>query len=80
LIDNTGTDIQSYIEYLVKSGKHDPKYLIMQGYSLSGINADGDEEVTGERIFLKGVLGPNVDRSEVFPGLGANETHRLSVA
>jgi hypothetical protein len=52
----------------------------MQGYSLSGINADGDEEVTGERIFLKGVLGPNVDRSEVFPGLGANETHRLSVA
>lgn len=52
----------------------------MQGYSLSGINADGDEEVTGGRIFLKGVLGPKVDRSGVFPDLGANETHRVSVA
>jgi hypothetical protein len=72
LIFNTGTDIQSYIDYLVKSGKYDPKYLIMQGYTLSGINAYGDEEVTGERVFLKEVLGPKVDHSGIFLDVGAN--------
>jgi FkbM family methyltransferase len=72
LIFNTGTNIQFYIDFLVKEGKYDPRYLIQQGYSLSGINAYGDEETTGERLFLTELLAPKVDRSGVFMDVGAN--------